>query len=63
MGGHTLKQTPFNMINVIMRFSTGRTGTLGKALPGLLGGRWVREGGTEEITLELKVEQDLSNKQ
>lgn len=59
MGGHTLKQMPFSMINAIMRFSTGRTRTLGKALTGLLGGRWVREGGTEEITLELKAEQEF----
>lgn len=39
-----------------MRFSTGRAGTLGEILPVLLGGRRVREGCTEEITLELSLE-------
>lgn len=56
MGRHTHKQTPFSMISTIMRFSTGRTGTLGKALPVLHGGRQVKEGSTEEITLELSPE-------
>lgn len=41
------------MINTIMRFSTGSTGTLGRALPVLLGSRQVGEACTEEITLEL----------
>ena len=41
------------MINIIMRFSTGSTGTLGRSLPVLLGSRQVGEACTEEITLEL----------
>lgn len=57
MGRNIYKQTPFGMINTIMRFSTGRTGTVRKALPGLLGGRQFREGCTEGITLELPNEQ------
>lgn len=57
MGRNTYKQTPFGMINTIMRFGTGRTGTVGKAPPVLLGGRQFREGGTEGITLESRNEQ------
>ena len=57
MGRNTYKHTPFGVINTIMRFSTGRTGTVRKALPGLLGGRQFREGCTEGITLELPNEQ------
>lgn len=52
MGRHICKQTSFRMINTRMRVSTGRTGTLEKALPVLLGGRQVREGCTKEMTLE-----------
>ena len=51
-----ISTNPFSGISTLMRFSTGRAGTLGEILPVLLGGRRVREGCTEEITLELSLE-------
>lgn len=55
-GKASIQTTPFSMTHVVMSFSPDTTGTLGKGLALLPGGRWVREGLIKENMLELSLE-------